>query len=475
MRSYLFRILILLAVTGLIIAPPAVTGYGELRQAESVNDPLKKAYHYERAARLLPWRDDLWGLAGEALYSSGNSSESIPFLDRARQTGSLSAFGWDILGHSYWISGDRDLALSIWEGGLERYPHYYEFYSRLGMAYREKGEFAAERYAIENWLTQERVSGVSSDYLGTSSAAFHYRLGQLLSGSDPERALEEFLLASSLDPEFGPAVETMRTTINMASLEADQSGKLVITGRGLGLVGEWELAMSAFREAVVADDQNAEAWAWLAEAEQQLGRDGRAELDRALSLERTSPVVRSLRGLYWSRLGRGDQALAEFLLAAEYDPDNPTWQISIGEAYALRGDLQAALRAYFHATEMDPADADLWRLLAAFSTRYNMQVADVGLPAAERAVELSGEGTQALDILGWALALLERYEEAREPLEQALEQDPGYAPAHLHLGILKTQTNDWEAAHAHLQEARDLDPGGPVGQQAQLLLNQYFP
>jgi hypothetical protein len=37
------------------------------------------------------------------------------------------------------------------------------------------------------------------------------------------------------------------------------------------------------------------------------------------------------------------------------------------------------------------------------------------------------------------------------------------------------QTNDWEAALAHLQQARDLDPDGPVGEQAQRLLNQYYP
>jgi hypothetical protein len=35
--------------------------------------------------------------------------------------------------------------------------------------------------------------------------------------------------------------------------------------------------------------------------------------------------------------------------------------------------------------------------------------------------------------------------------------------------------DDWEAAHDHLRQARDLDADGLVGEQAQLLLNQYFP
>ncbi len=423
----------------------------------------------------MPWRNDLWGLAGEAIYASGNLSDSIPYLEKAKDTESLSGFGWDILGHSYWQAGEHEAALDSWESGLETHPQYFEFYSRLGMAYREKGDFNAERSAIENWLAHEAGSGRTSDYLGTSSAAFHYRFGQLLSISDPDRALEEFLLAASLDPEFDPAVETMRTTLNLASLATDESSKLVIVGRGLGLVGEWPLALEAFRQAVAADGENAEAWAWMGEAEQQLGRDGRAELDTALSLERTNPVVRSLRGVYWMRQDRGNQALAEFLLAAEYDPDNPAWQISIGDAYAQRGDLQAALRAYSRATEMDPTDATLRLLLAAFSTRYNMQVEDVGLPAARMAVELSGDDPLALDMLGWTQALLGRYDQSQLALEHALEIDPDFALAHLHLGMVAMQLDDWSAAHNSLLQARDLDMGGPVGEQAQLLLNQYFP
>jgi tetratricopeptide (TPR) repeat protein len=335
----------------------------------------------------------------------------------------------------------------------------------LAFAYREQGNFAAEQDVIEQWFTAG----------GAQDEGVHYRLGLLLADSDSNRAIQEFLLASSLNPAYDSVVETMRASLNLASLEPDESKKLVIIGRGLGLVNEWELAAEAFRQAVAVDGQNAEAWAWLGEAEQQFGRDGRAELDKALSLDRTNPIVRSLRGLYWTRLGRGDQALAEYLLAAEYDPENPAWQISIGDAYALRGDLQAALAAYLRATEMDPTDADLWRMLAEFTTRYNIQIEDVGLPAARKAVDLSENDPLALDMLGWTLALLERYDEAQEALEQALSLDPELAPAYLHLGIVAMQVDDWEAAHDHLRQARDLDTDGLVGKQAQLLLNQYFP
>lgn len=469
MRSLLHRALILLTVIGLVFIPPVLTGYSEQKKAETalkVNDISFAAHAYERAARLLPWSTGLWEQAGQLEFKLGAFDKAISLLETAQQEDSLSDSGWDILGIAYLKqTGDLDKTLSIWETGSKLYPSYSLLYSHLALAYNEQGDLSAEQEALERWV----ASG------GNQDAHAHYRLGQLLSVSDPERALQEFLLASSLDPRYDPVVETMRTTLNLALLETNKSRQLVIIGRGLGLVNEWTLAEQAFRQAVAADGENAEAWAWLGEAEQQLGQDGRAESDKALSLDHTNPIVRSLRGLYWMRQGKLAQALNEYKLAATYDPDNPAWQISIGEAYAQQGDLQAALGAYRQATQIAPTDAKVWLSLAAFSAHYNMQVEDVGLPAARKAVDLNAEDPQALDMLGWTLALLKRYDQARDALEHALRLDPELAQGHLHLGIVDMQTDDWESARGHLQQAHNLNPDGQVGQQAQVLLNQYFP
>ncbi len=468
MRSLLHRTLILLAVIGLVVAPPVLTGYASLRQAEAAheaNDYKQTLIAYKRAATLLPWRPDLWERAGLTQVQVKNYEDAIRLLEMAKQRGALSDVGWNALGVSYYATGRLDEAVETWENGLQAYPSYARYDYHLALAYREQGDTPAEKNALERWVLSD----------GAMDAWAHYRLGQLLSISDPERALGEFYLASSLDPEYDSAVETMRAALDLASLEKNESNKLVIIGRGLGLINEWTLAAETYHRAVAADGENAEAWAWLGEARQQLGQDGRAELDKALSLGRTNPIVRSLRGLYWTRQAQPAKALAEYRLAAFYDPGNLAWQISVGEAYALSGDLQAALASYLRATELAPTDATVWRALAAFSARYNMQVEEVGLPGAQMAVELTGEDALALEALGWALALLERYDEAREALEHALDLDPELAQAHLHLGIVAMQTDDWKAAKDHLQQSRDLDPDGPVGEQAQVLLNQYFP
>ena len=468
MRALLNRTLILLAVIGLVFTPPIIRGFTSLHQAESAwegGDFSRAADAYQRSALLLPWQQDLLEQAAMAHSFIGDFDTSISLFERVRQNGDLSAEGWDLLGQSYWLTGDQESAVTSWIAGLEANPSYARYYSHLSKAYFERGDFQNEQFALEQWLAAD----------GGPDATAHFRQGLLMTKSDYKRARQEFTLAASMDLDFEPAVETMHTTLDLAALETDESNRLVVIGRGLGLVNEWGLAADAFQEAVVADGENAEAWAWLGEAEQQLGRDGRAELDRALSLEREGPVVRSLRGVYWMRQGRADQALAEYLLAAEYDPGNPVRQISIGEAYIMRGDLQAALEAYSRATEMAPTDGTYWRLLANFSGQYGVQIEEIGLPAAQMAVEVSGEDPLALDTLGWLLTLLERYAEAQDVLDHALNLDPDLASGYMHLGIVALQTNDWQSAKDLFQQARDLGADGPVGEQAQVLLNQYFP
>ncbi len=115
---------------------------------------------------------------------------------------------------------------------------------------------------------------------------------------EPEQALTNLMLASSLDPGFDPAVQTLRSALNLSATQPDASQQMVTIGRSLGLVQEWDLALAAFEKAISLDEENAEAWAWLGEAKQQIGQSGLVELDKAVALDHTSVVVRGLRGLY---------------------------------------------------------------------------------------------------------------------------------------------------------------------------------
>jgi Flp pilus assembly protein TadD len=99
-----------------------------------------------------------------------------------------------------------------------------------------------------------------------------------------------------------------------------------------------------------------------------------------------------------------------------------------------------------------------------------VNINDIGLPAAQKAVVLAKDDATSLDVLGWLLLLDSRYDEANGILTQALKLDSQNASVHLHLGMLSMQTNDRTSAYDHLVRARELGSSD-----AEMLLNQYFP
>jgi tetratricopeptide (TPR) repeat protein len=464
MRSFLPRLSILLAILALILVPLTLSIQADLRRADAslaAGDYDSAAADYEHAARLVFWRGDLWERAGRAAFAGGDDEEAIRFLEAAP---SLSVEGWTELGQAYFQLRRVDESIRAYQRGLDQHGGAPSLYRGLVLAYNAKGDLAAETSALGNYLAFE-----------SGDAAARYRFGLLLCIDNPDRALEELSTTAAQDAAYDPAYQTMRTALNLASLESDESKRLAVIGRGLGLVQEWQLALAAFQGAVEADGENAEAWAWIGEARQHLGQDGRAELERAAALAPFNSNVRALFGLYWKRVENYDRALAEFQWAALLDPENPHWQAALGEAYAQAGDLPPALEAYRRAAELAPTDAGIWRLLAIFCAQYSYETAGVGLNAAHQVAALAPDDPASYDLLGWLYLSSGLYLEAETTLARALAMDPNLASAHLHLAMVYMAYDRWDDAHVELLLARDLDPNGETGAYAQQLLGQYFP
>jgi len=456
-----FRVLPVLFIIALaIIVPVIFSGYSELEKGNTAPSYLEAAQHHQSAARRLPWRADLYELAGHEYYYAKEYALAEASYQKAFQRHALSADGWVAWGDVHYWLGDADRAAEIWEQGLEQSNPSENLYSRLAQIYKEKQDYAKAAEYLQRYVSNHVLD-----------ASAHYRLGLLLTLSDPQTALSELINASQLDLELDPAVQTLRTALNLASLSETPSAQLVIIGRGLGLVSEWELAQAAFEQAIQADENNAEAWAWLGEAQQQAGStEAFTSLERALSLNPNSSVVRGLRGLYFQRVGNNREALTEFQAAAKLQPDDPTLYVAIGESFSKLGDMIRALEAYRYAAALVPDDVNYWRLLAQFCGQNNINVKDVGIPAAQRAVVLQPDDAGLHDLLGWLLLLDARYPEAERTLLHALELDSQNASVHFHLGMLYFQLEDRSLAQGYFIRARDLG-----NTDAQVVLNQYFP
>jgi tetratricopeptide (TPR) repeat protein len=459
-------LLILLALAVSIMAPIIVAAnrnIGLAQASTSAKEYSKAAQQYELAARELPWRTDLWERAGLVAYAGGDQGNALRLLQVAAAKSALSARGWDVLGSVHWAKADRAAAISTWQMGSKANPKDASLLDHLAHAYHQQSDFAAEQAALEGRLS-----------LG-DDALTRFRLGLLLMLSDPADAPGQITAAAAMNSEFASASSTALGALQAASLNPAPSGKLVLLGRGLGLLNEWGLAAQAFDRAVRADPKNAEAWAWRGEAAQHNGADGRGDLDKALTLDAHQMLVHVLRGLYWRRQGNNSEALAEYLVGAQLDPYNPALQSSLGEAYAASGDLVAALRAYQDATGLAPADPHYWTLLALFCADNGVQVLEVGLPAAQRAAQMAPKDPQVLDALGWSYAQAGYQREAERTLLQAIQAGPEVTLAHIHLAETYLQMGENSLALQQLNLARRLDPSGPAGLAAAQLLARYFP
>jgi Flp pilus assembly protein TadD len=150
-------------------------------------------------------------------------------------------------------------------------------------------------------------------------------------------------------------------------------------------------------------------------------------------------------------------------------------QTETGHVLALHGDLSAAQQAYQKAIELAPQDPVYYRMLATFSLAHNYQLNETGLPAARRALLLSQNDPASLDILGQVLLELGDSASAKRFFERAVHLQPEYAPAQLHLGLIYIIEGDRPAAFEKLNQVRELAPGTTAADQAQRLLDNYFP
>ncbi len=455
--------IVFMALLAAFFLPVVFVGYSAWKRAETeyvARDYVRAAESFGRAARLLPWRGELWERAGVAAAQGGDSLLALGAFARAP---ALTEEGWVWLATAHLSLGDSTSALAALGRGLQVYDSA-DLYELLAFAYRARKDWQAERSALRNQIRLE-----------PGDAYANYRLGLLSMILEPEQALTHLMFAASLAPEVDSAVQTLRAALNLSATQPDASRQMTTIGRALGLVQEWELALAAFQNAIALDEKNAEAWAWLGEAKQQVGRGGLVELDKALRLDHSSVVVRGLRALYWSRQEKYEQMRAEYSLAALSEPDNPAWQAGLGDAHLKSGDLVSALAAYQRAAELAPNESTYLALLAVFCADNQVYLDEVGLPAAQRAVGISPDDPSALDALGWVHFASGRYASAEKTLLDATSRFPEYFPAQIHLAMTHLAQGNQPAALAALTYIQSADSGGAYGDMASEMLQQYFP
>jgi tetratricopeptide (TPR) repeat protein len=427
---------------------------------------LERQSQFEQAYRWQPWRHDLLEKAGLFAAEQGSPAEAIDFFLRARQHGSLTPAGRLALAESHWQAGQTEDALREWESlraeGLLQDP---QILLRMARHYHKTAEFGREADIAR--------AGID---LAPDLAEFHWRLGLLKMAESPLEAIPFFERIQAFDPQPGYPLTDLVRSLDRASLVDSPAYQLTVAAQSLAALGEWTLAHQALERALADDPDYAPAWALLGEVRQQTGApDALDALDRALARDPLDASAHAYLGLYWQRRNDFERAAASFWRAAELEPDNPFWFISLAEVSLSGGDVPSAHAYALQATRVAPENALAWRALAIFCLKTEGCLREDGLPAALKARSLAPDDWRSADILGQVFMALGEDASARALLTRAIELAPAEAAPRFHLGLLHLRRGETEPARQNLQVALNIDPDGPLAETIRRVMARYLP
>jgi len=436
------------------------------RRAMNLGSPRSASDHLEQAAQHMPQHAELWELAGRQALLAGDAQVAIRNLAQVPLE-RLSLQGRLDLGDAYLQTGNLGAAIQVWQSAASAGNASPDLYQRLWQAHLTAGDYLN---AIENL----RLLTV----LQPEQASLRYQLGLLLATQNPEAALPHLVQSAELDSGFKSAAGSLQRSIRSARLAEDPAYLLLAAGRGLASLGEWNLAAEAFRQAIETHQDYAEAWAYLGEARQHVdpGQEaGYPELQRALELDPQSLSAHIFLSLYWQRHERYELAQESLQQAINVDVENPVLHTELGNLTAIQGDLVSALESYQRAIVLAPNDPAFRRYLVNFCLKYEYQLRTVGLQAARQAVILDSGDPANLDAMAQVLIKLDDQVNAERFLQRAIQSDPNFAPAHLHLGLVFLFQGQERRAYQEFNLARSLSEGTATAVQAERLLRSYFP
>jgi tetratricopeptide (TPR) repeat protein len=147
----------------------------------------------------------------------------------------------------------------------------------------------------------------------------------------------------------------------------------------------------------------------------------------------------------------GNWAVAEDYLrqALEVDPENIMALRNQAYLYEMRGDYEAAIQAYARAVEVAPYRFDLY-MEKGRQYRVGLLDYESAIENYRKAVEVY-EAPVTLDALGDGLYNYGDHLQAVRVLRQAVELDPDYGPAQVHLGMALYARRNYEDAAAGLE------------------------
>jgi tetratricopeptide (TPR) repeat protein len=327
--------------------------YGELAMTYHAQDLVAPAaVAYANAHALVP-DDKRWPyLLGHLYNDSARVPEAIASFEDVIAKHPTDAPTLLALGQIYLQTGALDKAEAMYERLNARPDAKPAALAGLG-----KVALARRNYPVAVAHLEEALK------LAPDAARLHQPLAMAYQGTgDKEQAQAQLRLfhADSYEPSVDdPLADALSDKVAASRV-------LLRRGQRDGKAGRFDLAEKAFRKAVAADPNDAEAIANLGISLANLGRVDEAEqrLEEALKKDDSIVVAHLSLGVVYDRKGRDAAAIEQYAKTARLDPDNVPALVYQADALMRVGEVTKAIPLYRHALAKSPGSSRMEMSLA---------------------------------------------------------------------------------------------------------------
>lgn len=458
--------------------------------------------------KVYPTSADAGTYKGLALFNLNKLADAQDTLEKTTRDHPRNAAARGYLGLVRARLGDTKGAQSDFEAAIALNPG--SAFIRLPFAGMLR---ATGRLDLANKMISEAIR------IDPSDARYWAELGDILvQQKNLEKAIQAYQTTLKLDSSFsgtrtnlaaaqamlgqsGEAKQTLGSSSN-PNVDAGTWIKIGIADEEKGRYGEAE---KAYRKAAELDPKSTEAWYRLGGCLARTNRSGDAE-----KAFRTAIVINPNWGSAWWGLGevlqsRGDKqpAIEAFQKATSLEPKLTVAWRSLAYLLLEKKDFRGAAEVLQKIVELEPNASNDWPLLAdALIKLQRMDEARMALERAEqvapkniltlqsgatyygmrgeylkslgytdRALEIDSASANSWSNKGYSLLKLQRYNEAIEAIQTAINLQPDFANAWINLGEANLRAKQLGKAITVLEKACQLVPNAA---DARLFLAQAY-
>lgn len=424
------------------------------RLAIQAKAPVEAAGYLEHLPPDVQRRPDVEILRMQTEYASGKNSQGDVLLKDLSSASPAQDFA---LAKALSAVGQYAAAEDLFAKTLEAEPSNFDALYDLGLAASHAGHNGRAQEVLAKALQlQPQNPDVLYDLAAVDIALNQKEAGlELLArahGIVPERADIDAALARTSGSlgDFADSVKAWEDYLKLRPTDADAIREHAFEQTALGQSEQH--AVAELKTYVRLHPRDAAGLYELGVAEASSDpAEAKRLFDRAIAAKQGYAPARFARGLLLYRTGHANEALADFQVAAESEPDDPTVLDREGETLVALGRLQEAIPLLRKAAALSPRNPTILLHLGHALTQSHQDSEAAAIFA--QYLQLGPAKSQLPQPVGFvdflSLSPAEQQSRYRAGLERTLKQDPNNAEAQVrYLGVLLQERDFSDAAQS---------------------------